>query len=138
MMLVPAQQKYKKSQKGKAFNRIKFNKLQFKCGQIGLKAVSSQRISSKQLITLYNHLRKYFKKRGKIFLRVFPQKSITKKPTEVRMGKGKGSFHSWVVCLSPGLVICEISTPYIRFAKKVLHGLRPKLSFKTVVVYRLL
>jgi large subunit ribosomal protein L16 len=136
MLLVPLKQKYKKSQKGKAFNKIKSNKLLFKCGQIGLKSLSAQRVSSKQLITLYNHLRKQFKKRGKVFLRVFPQKSITKKPTEVRMGKGKGSFHSWVVCLSPGIVLCEISTPYIRFAKKVLHSLRPKLSFKTTIIYR--
>jgi large subunit ribosomal protein L16 len=135
MLFIPTKQKYKKQQKGKAFNRIVKNKSLFTYGQIGLRILSSYRFNSKQLMALYNGLRKKFKRKGKLILNVFPQTPITKKPIEVRMGKGKGNVSYWVSRIKSGSLLCEISTPRLVFAKKILNYARFKLPFKTKIVY---
>jgi large subunit ribosomal protein L16 len=93
MLFIPKKSKFVKQQKGKAFNRI--NKLtssnQLQKGCIGLISMDSGRLSSKQLISLRQTLNKYVKKKGRIFINIFPQIPITNKPTKVRMGKGKGN-----------------------------------------------
>jgi large subunit ribosomal protein L16 len=136
MKLFPKKTKYKKSQKGRAFNRIKVSKTIFNYGQCGLKAITSGRINSKQLITLYNSLKKKMKKKGKVIIRIFPQTPISKKPNEVRMGKGKGNVSFWVAKVCAGTVLCEISTPHKLFANKVLNDARFKISLKTKVLKR--
>ena len=136
MLFIPKNNKNKKHQKGKAFNKIKQNRVSFYYGQIGLKALSFSRITSKQLITLYMSIKKRLKKKGKILIRIFPQLSVTKKPIEVRMGKGKGPISFWVSKVSPGSVLCEISTPFSFLALKILNKVRLKLAIKTKVVFR--
>lgn len=135
MLFIPARQKYKKQQKGKAFNKITNSKVNLTYGQIGLKVLSSYRLNSKQLSALFNGLRKKIKRKGRLIINVFPQTPISKKPIEVRMGKGKGNVSYWVSKIKSGVVLCEISTPYIAFAKKVLSHARFKLPIKTKIIF---
>jgi len=123
MIFLPRKQKYKKQQKGRAFNKINsLNQLQIlKRGSYGLKAVEAGRITSKQLETLYQRLNKIIKKTGKVFLMVFPHTPISKKPIEVRMGKGKGHVDFWVAKIKTGTTICEIITHSREFAKKAFN-----------------
>lgn len=136
MNLIPLTHKFKKYQKGKSFNRIKIFRSSLKYGQIGLRLLEPFRITSKQLITLYNFLRKRMKKKGRVILTVFPQTPITKKPTEVRMGKGKGSVAFWIAKICAGTIICEISTFNISLAIKILKRTRFKLPVKTSIFLR--
>jgi len=137
MLFIPLKQKYKKLQKGKSFLKIKGNKLKLRFGQIGLKAFFSFRITSKQLITLYNVLRKKMKKKKeKILIRIFQKFQIKKKPTEIRMGKGKGPVNFWVARVLAGSTICEISTFYKKLAIKVLKQVRFRFPIKTGIIFR--
>jgi large subunit ribosomal protein L16 len=136
MLYTPAKHKYKKYQKGKAFNRIRINKNSLKYGQIGLKSINSFRVTTKQIISLYNSIKKKIKKKGKVIINIFPQISVTKKPTEIRMGKGKGSFNFWAARVHAGVTICEISTPNKLLALKVLNRVRYKLPIKTKIINR--
>lgn len=135
MLFIPIKQKYKKQQKGKAFNKIINTKSFLKYGQIGLKVLSHYRINSKQLCALYNALKKKIKRKGRLIFNIFPQTPITKKPIEVRMGKGKGNVSHWVSKIKPGVILCEISTPHIIYAKKILNFARFKLPLKTKIVF---
>lgn len=135
MLFIPIKQKYKKQQKGKAFNKVIKSKSFLKYGQIGLKVLSSYRLNSKQLVALFNGLKKKIKKKGKLIISVFPQTPITKKPIEVRMGKGKGNVSHWVSKVKPGNILCEISTPNVIFAKKILNYARFKLPIKTKIIF---
>lgn len=138
MLYTPLKTKFKKYQKGKDFNRIKINKQQLKCGQIGLRIIVSSRITVKQLIMLYNNVKKKMKKRGRVFINIFPQTSITKKPVEVRMGKGKGNFSFWAARAYAGSTLCEVLTYNTNYAIKVLKKVRSKLPIKTKIFLRLL
>ena len=95
MLFIPQKSKYKKYQKGKAYNRINskidFNQLIF--GSIGLKALNFTHLTSKHLLTLYKSLKKIIKKKGKIKFNLFHHMPISKKPSEIRMGKGKGNIN---------------------------------------------
>ena len=135
-MYTPSKTKFKKYQKGKSFNRIKINKMQLKCGQIGLRSLVSSRVTTKQLMMLYKNIKKKMKKKGRVVISVFPQAPITKKPTEVRMGKGKGSFSFFVARVSAGCTICEVLTPNKVLAIKVLKNVRSKLPLKTRIFFR--
>lgn len=135
MQFVPLKQKYKKQQKGKVFNKIVNTKTFLKYGQIGLVVLSFSRLDSKQLVAVFNNLRKKIKKKGKLIMSVFPQTPITKKPIEVRMGKGKGNVSHWVARVRPGTLLCEISTSNLLFAKRILTYARYKLSIETKIIY---
>ena len=95
MLFVPKQSKYKKSQKGKRINLVNaslsLKELQF--GKVGLKTTEPGNLSSKQIESLRQTVNKIIKKRGKFKITIFPQVQITKKPIEVRMGKGKGNVY---------------------------------------------
>jgi large subunit ribosomal protein L16 len=135
MQFIPIKFKHKKLQKGKSFNKIK-GKALLKQGQIGLKALVACRLTSNQLITLYGILKKKMKKKGRVFLRIFPQSPVTTKPIEVRMGKGKGNVSFWAAKISPGTIICEISTPFLYLASKILYKISSKISVKTKIFIR--
>ena len=136
MLFIPLKQKYKKQQKGRAFNKVVTNRLALKYGQIGLKTIFSTKLTSKSLLTLYNSIKKKIRKKGRVLITVFPQTPITRKPIEVRMGKGKGSVSFWVAKVKAGTTICEISTKYLFLANKVLNRVRYKFPVKTRIVYR--
>jgi large subunit ribosomal protein L16 len=137
-MLVPKKTKFKKFQKGKFLNKVASNKINFKYGQIGLKSCSYSRLSNKQLITLYNFLKKKTKKMGKVILKVFPHLNVSKKPTEIRMGKGKGNISHWIVKLSPGFLFCEIavSVYFFPLILKALSNVRYRLPIKSKIIFR--
>lgn len=139
MLFTPKKQKYKKYQKGKSFNKIKVIKNSFKYGQFALKSLFFSRITSKQIIMLYNNVKKKIKKKGKVLICVFPHLSVTKKPIEVRMGKGKGSVDFWVARIKGGTILCEVSCSKknTSLVYKVLNNIRFKFPIKTKVVCRI-
>lgn len=135
MILSPRNPKYLKQQKGKSFNKINKNltlKI-FKKGSFYLKVIEAGRITAKQLETFYQAVNKYVKKTGKIILKVFPQTSLSKKPIEVRMGKGKGNVSLWVAKIKAGSIICEIISNFTANTIKALIYAKQKLPLKTKI-----
>ena len=135
-MLTPLKLKYKKYNKGRAFNKIGMVKSAFNYGQLSLRSLSHAKLETKEISALYNFLRKKMKKKGRVILRLFPNLPVTKKPAEIRMGKGKGNVHKWVAKCYPGSILCEIATPNTVLALKVLKSARFKLSIKTKIFQR--
>jgi large subunit ribosomal protein L16 len=137
-MFIPKKVKFKKQQKGKLCNKIKIFSLelyQLHVGTIGLKALTASRFSSKQVFTFKQTINKYLKKTGKLILNLFPNIPITKKPLEVRMGKGKGSIDTWIFKIQPGFILCEIITDNKICAIETLHIVQKKLNFKTKIIF---
>ena len=137
MIFIPANSKYKKQQKGKAFNKIKSNisLCRLKFGTIGLRSMSFGRLDSKQLNSFKKSITKIIKKRGKFILNIFPQTPITKKPLAIRMGKGKGFVDHWVCKVKPGLMLCEINITPTSLGIKALDLAQIKLPFATRVIF---
>ena len=107
MFLQPKRSKYKKSRKGKLTKlNFKSNKLIF--GSIGIKALESGIISSRQIESARQAIARKIQRKGKIWIRIFPNYPVTKKPIEVRMGKGKGSVSHWAAKVSGGTVLFEL------------------------------
>ncbi len=135
MIFIPRDSLHKKQQKGRPINKI--NKVltinYLKKGSFYLKVIESGRISSKQLETLYQSINKYLKKSGKIILKIFPQTPLTKKPIEVRMGKGKGNVAVWVAKVKAGSIICEVVSKFNSTAIKSLIYAKQKLPLKTKI-----
>jgi large subunit ribosomal protein L16 len=136
MLFIPSGSKFKKEQKGKSFRRINkdVNYVQLKYGFIGLKAVSSGRVSSKEVKTVRQVINKILKKKAFVRINIFPQTPITKKPLEIRMGKGKGGVNSWVFKVRPGMVLVEIQTEFKALALKALKLVQIRLSLSTKVI----
>jgi len=136
MIFIPKKSKFKKQNKGKAFNRISKNKTLFNLhyGTIALKSVEHGRLNSKQIQTLVQLINKKIKKKGKIKLNIFPHTPISAKPTETRIGKGKGNIDSWICKIKPGNVICEIETNFIALTKKNLRLVQVRLPINTKII----
>ncbi len=137
MLFIPKKSKFKKEQKGIAFNKIK-SKIEFmrlKFGNVGLKTLSFSRITSKQLVTIKQSIRKILKKKGKLKINVFSSTPITQKAIGVRMGKGKGNVGSWVFKIKPGYILCEIATNSIPLAIKALTAAKTRLPVFTKLTY---
>lgn len=136
-MLIPKKKKFKKEQKGKHFNRITkllgLNNLPF--GTIGLKALEASRLTSKQLSAFQFLMNKNLKKVGRLTLNIFPHTPISKKPIEIRMGKGKGNVDHWVAKIKYGSLICQIETRSLVTALKGLKLAQLRLPFNTKIVY---
>ena len=105
-------------------------------GSYGLKAVGVARVTSNQLESARKVMSRYIKKFGKVWIRVFPDRPITKKPPEVRMGKGKGDPVGYCFEVRPGRIIFEIDGVDVGTAKESLRGAADKLPVKTVIVTR--
>lgn len=135
MILMPRNIKYLKQQKGKMFNKINsyLNLTILKSGSFYLRSIEAGKITAKQLETFYQSLNKYIKKTGKIILKIFPQTSLSKKPIEVRMGKGKGNVALWVTKVKAGTVLCEIVSNYKSSTLKALIYAKHKLPIKTKI-----
>ena len=102
-------------------------------GSFGLKAVTAGRISSRQIESARVAMTRYMKREGKVWIRIFPDKPITKKPAEVRMGKGKGSPEYWVAVVRPGRVMFEVGGGVPRdLAVESMRLAQQKLPIKTV------
>lgn len=137
MIFIPSKSKFKKQQKGRSIRRINKNVVFFQltAGRIGLQSVSSGRLSSVELKTLRQSLNKTLKKRANILIKTFPDKPITKKPLEIRMGKGKGAVNHWVSQIKPGTLLVEIETKFMISAIKALKLVQIRLSLKTKIIF---
>ena len=137
MLYIPVNSKYKKQQKGKSFRRIskKIDFFRLNSGIIGLKALSYGRITSKEIKTFRQLIQKFLKKQGRLKINIFPDTPITKKPLEVRMGKGKGAVNHWIFKIQPGMIIFEIQLRPNLSITSVLNLVQIRLSVKTQIVY---
>ena len=134
-MLQPKKTKFRKQQKGR--NRglaIRGSAVSF--GEFGLKAVGRGRLTARQIEAGRRAMTRRVKRGGKIWIRVFPDKPITKKPLEVRQGKGKGSVEYWVALIQPGKVLYEMQGVTEEVAREALGLAAAKLPFKTAFVSR--
>jgi len=137
MKFFPKSSKYTKYQKSRSVNTINsyLSLENLKMGSLGLKSVESGYLNTKQFKTIYQLLHKMLKKIGKIIFKIFPRKPITKKPIEVRMGKGKGAVYDWSAKIKAGTILFEIETLKINIALKALYYIQLKLPIKTRVIY---
>ena len=134
-MLAPKKIKYRKRQKG----RIKGvaqrgNTLNF--GDYGLKALGKGRITAQQIEAARIAITRHVKRKGKIWIRIFPDKPITKKPAETRMGKGKGGVEYWVAPVKPGRILYEMEGVDEKAAGEALRLASHKLPIPTKIVRR--
>ena len=137
MSFIPKKLKFKKEQKGGFFNKIKSNTnfIKLKFGTVGLKVLSFNRVTSKQLVTLRQIIKKIIKKKGKLRINIFSSTPITKKAIGVRMGKGKGSVNQWIFKLQIGCVLCEIATNSVPLAIKALNMAKTRLPVLTKIIF---
>ena len=134
-MLQPKRTKYRKTHKGR--NRgLAFvsNKVSF--GEYGLKAVGRGRLTARQIEAARRAMTRHIKRGGKLWIRVFPDKPITKKPIEVRMGNGKGNVEFWVAVVQPGRMLYEIEGVTEVDAREAFRLASAKLSVQTQFVNR--
>ena len=130
-MLQPKRTKFRKQFKGR--NRgvaTRGNKVSF--GEYGLKSSEFGRITSRQIEAARRAMSRHVKRGGKIWIRIFPDKPITKKPLEVRQGKGKGSVEYWVALVQPGRMMFEIEGVTEDIAREALRLAADKLSVKSI------
>jgi large subunit ribosomal protein L16 len=130
-MLQPKKYKYKKQFKKKII-KIKNEKIIF--GEFALKSLENTKLTAKQIETAKNSINKKLKKIGFIWNRIFPQKAITKKPSEIRMGKGKGALDHWSADVYKGTIIYEISGVSHELASIALNSGAKKLNIKTKII----
>lgn len=134
-MLMPKKVKYRRRQKGRmrgaamAGNQVDF-------GQYGLKALEPGWVTDRQIEAARIAMTRHTKRGGKIWIRVFPDKPITKKPAETRMGKGKGSPEGWVVVVKPGRILYEMEGISEELAREAMRLAAHKLPIKTKFVTR--
>lgn len=134
-MLQPKRTKFRKQQKGR--NRgvaLRGGKVSF--GEYGLKAVGRGRMTARQIEAGRRAMTRRIKRGGKIWIRVFPDKPITKKPLEVRQGKGKGGVEYWVCQIQPGRVLYEMEGVSEDVARDAFRLAAAKMPFKTTFVKR--
>ena len=134
MLLLPKRSKYKKIKKGKLTKfEFKSNKLKF--GNIGLKALESGIISARQLEAARQAIMRKTNRKGKLWIRIFPDLPITNKPKEIRMGKGKGSVSFWASRVAGGKILFEICGITRSIAITAFRTGGAKLPIKTKVVF---
>ncbi|MFL2554796.1 MAG: 50S ribosomal protein L16 [Candidatus Rariloculaceae bacterium] len=134
-MLQPKRTKFRKQHKGR--NRglaQRGNSVDF--GEYGLKAIGRGRLTSRQIESARRAMTRHVKRGGKIWIRAFPDKPITKKPLEVRQGKGKGNVEYWVALVQPGSVLYEISGVSELVAREAFSRAAAKLPVATTFVTR--
>lgn len=135
MVLMPKKTKFRKSQKGhmtglsKGGNFVHF-------GEFGIQALDRGWVTGKQIEACRVTITRFFQRKGKVWIRVFPDKPITKKPAEVRMGKGKGNVEEWVAVVRPGRILFEVGNVPKELAQEALRLAAAKLAVKTRFVQR--
>ena len=134
-MLQPTRTKYRKAHKGRIHGRATRGAI-LNYGTYGLKAMEPERIISKQIEAARVSLTRYMKRTGKVWLRIFPNIPVSKKPTEVRMGKGKGAPEFWACRVKPGRIIFEVDGIDEATARVALYKASTKLPIKTKFIKR--
>ena len=134
-MFLPQKTKYRKQFKGRIHGNAKGNfKLNF--GSYGLKALEPERITSRQIESARKAITRHLKRAGRLWVRIFPDVPVTKKPAEVRMGKGKGSVEFWACRVKPGRIMFEVDGVNIADARKAMSLAAAKLPIKCKFVQR--
>jgi large subunit ribosomal protein L16 len=134
-MLAPKKVKHRKMMKGRMRgSALRGSEVSF--GEFGLKAMEPCRITSRQIESARIAITRYVKRTGKVWIRIFPDKPITKKPAETRMGKGKGMVEYWVAVVKPGRILYEMEGVTPEIAKKALGLAAYKLPIRTQIVLR--
>ena len=134
-MLMPKKVKHRRVMRGRrAGNATRGASVSF--GQFGLKALDAGWITSRQIEAARVAMTRYIKRGGKVWIRIFPDKPITNKPAETRMGKGKGSPEYWVAVVKPGRVMFELAGVSEEIAKEAMRLASHKLPIKTKFVTR--
>lgn len=134
-MLQPKRTKFRKQMKGR--NRglaLTGSKVSF--GEFGLKATDRGRLTARQIESARRAINRYVRRGGKLWIRIFPDKPISKKPLEVRQGKGKGNVEYWVAQIQPGKVLYEIEGVTEEIAREAFRLAAAKLPMKTTFVSR--
>ncbi len=134
-MLQPKKTKYRKQQKGRV-KGIATRGSQIAFGTFAIKTIDPGRITSAQIEAARVALTRYMKREGQVWIRIFPDKPITTKPAEVRMGKGKGAIDHWVAPIKPGRILFEIEGVDLQTAKEALRLAAQKLPVLTRFVVR--
>lgn len=135
MALMPKRTKHRKLQKGqfagisKAGNFVNF-------GDFGIQVLERGWITNQQIEACRVTINRYFQRRGKVWIRIFPAKPVTKKPAEVRMGKGKGAVDHWVAVVRPGKILFEVGNVPRDLAQNAMRRAAAKLGLKTRFVER--
>ncbi len=134
-MLQPKKTKYRKMHKGRnRGNATSGEKVSF--GEYGLKTIDRGRITARQIEAARRAMTRHVKRGGKVWIRVFPDKPVTKKPVEVRMGKGKGNVEFWVALTQPGRVLYEMAGVPESVAREAFKLAAAKLPVRTTFVAR--
>ncbi|MDR0392776.1 MAG: 50S ribosomal protein L16 [Puniceicoccales bacterium] len=128
-MLLPAKTKYRKVQKGRIYGNAKGGSaLAF--GDFGIQVMERGQITAAQLEAARVAINRHLKRKGKMWMRVFPQKPITKKPAETRMGKGKGNVEYWVTVAKPGAILFELAGISLAIAREAMSLADRKLGLR--------
>jgi large subunit ribosomal protein L16 len=134
-MLSPKKVKYRKQQKGR-MRGVAFRGSDLEFGDFGLQALECGRLTAQQIEAARIAMTRSIKRGGKIWIRIFPDKPITKKPAETRMGKGKGAPEAWVAVIRPGRMIYEMEGVSKEVADEALRLAAHKLPIRTKIVVR--
>ena len=134
-MLQPKRTKFRKQHKGRNTGiAVRGSSVSF--GEYGLKSISRGRLTARQIESARRTITRHVKRGGKIWIRIFPDKPITKKPLEVRMGKGKGSVEYWVAQVRPGTMLFELQGISEEIAREAFELAAAKLPLKTTFIVR--
>ena len=136
-MLSPKRTKYRKSMKGRSHGRAKGGDA-VSFGDYGLQATECGRITARQIEAARVAITRHVKRGAKLYIRIFPDKPVSKKPAETRMGKGKGAVEEWVAVVRPGRVLYELEGASEELARAAFHLAEHKLPLSTRVVARTL
>src|ERR1700758_3298846 len=135
-MLQPMRTKFRKAHKGR-IKGIATSGVDLAFGQFGLKALEPERITARQIEAARRALTRHMKRAGRVWIRLFPDVPVSKKPLEVRMGSGKGAPELWVARVTPGRILFEVDGVPIQVAKEALALAAAKLPIKTRFVERI-
>jgi large subunit ribosomal protein L16 len=134
-MLQPKKTKYRKQQKGRMKGNVSRG-AELAFGSFGIKSLDENWLTGRQIEAARQAVTRYMKREGQIWIRIFPDKPITKKPAEVRMGKGKGAPEMFVARCKPGKILFEAEGVPFEVAKEALRLAAQKLPVKTAFIYR--
>jgi large subunit ribosomal protein L16 len=135
-MLQPARTKFRKAHKGR-IKGVATSGATLSFGQFGLKAMEPERVTARQIEAARRALTRHMKRAGRVWIRVFPDLPVSKKPAEVRMGSGKGAPELWVARVKPGRILFEIDGVPVQVARESLALAAAKLPIKTRFVERI-
>ena len=135
-MLQPIKTKFRKAHKGR-IKGVASSGASLAFGEYGLKALEPERVTARQIEAARRALTRHMKRAGRVWIRVFPDVPVTKKPLEVRMGSGKGAIELWVTRVKPGRILFELDGVPVQLAKEALALAAAKLPIKTRFVQRI-